>query len=113
MEKRSINDEKWLKNYEEIMQFMSDNKRRPSKYKENERPMLSWIKYNKKKMNQGELTPDKEEKLKRLLRLAESMTRVNQYHYVAERRRKRILGIQQVFSQEFIEEQRQNPLRRG
>ncbi len=107
------NNENWLKNYEHIMQFMSDNKRRPSKYKDEERPMLSWIKYNKKKMKQGELTPDKEEKLKRLLRLAESMTRVNQYHYVAERRRKRILGPRQVFSQEFTEEQRQNPPRRG
>jgi hypothetical protein len=97
------NDEKWQLRYNEVMTFMERHKRRPSKHKEEDLVMVDWIKYNKRRLAQGRMDEVRAEKFKRLLRLGESMTRMNQYGYIEDKRRRRILGIQHIHTEEFTE----------
>ena len=48
-------DEKWIAKYNEIMAFMAENHRRPSKYKPEERNAWNWLRHTQKQMNAGEL----------------------------------------------------------
>lgn len=61
------------------MDFMEANKRRPSKFIDEERGMRNWWKHQQKLMNAGSLKPDRAEKFYRLLELGEKYRRVNQY----------------------------------
>lgn len=72
-------DEKWLAKYNEIMDFMAEHRRWPSKFVDEERGMRNWWKHNKKLMNAGELKPERVEMFKQLLVLGERYKRVNQY----------------------------------
>jgi len=74
-------EERWTLQYAEIMKFIEQNKRRPSKYKPEERPMLHWIKYNKKCLAKGLLTDERKELFEQLLAKAECFRRLNQYSY--------------------------------
>lgn len=74
-------DERWELHYSEIMQFMKEKKRRPSKHFAEDRAMLNWIKYNKKLVARHELPADRQEKFKTLLQTADEFRRVNQYAY--------------------------------
>lgn len=58
------NDERWEAHWTEIMQFMDQNDRNPSKYKPEERRMINWLKANRKVRNAGKLEPNREAKLK-------------------------------------------------
>ena len=40
-------DEKWLARYNEVMKFIEDNKRRPSKYNLEERNAWNWLTFMK------------------------------------------------------------------
>lgn len=97
------NEERWQMRYHEVMAFMERNKRRPSKHREEDLAMADWIKYNKRRLARGEMDEERAEKFKRLLRLGESMTRMNQYGYIEDKRRRRILGIQLIHTEEFTE----------
>lgn len=94
-------EQRWQQHYDEVMDFMQSNKRRPSKHKEEDLIMADWIKYNKKRMARGLMPEHRIEKFKRLLRLAESMKRVNQYGYMEDKRRRRILGIEHIHTEDF------------
>lgn len=48
-------EEKWLKNYKEVMEFMEREHRNPSKFVDSERGLRNWIKATRKRMNAGEL----------------------------------------------------------
>ncbi len=48
-------DERWQKRYDEVVEFISNNHRSPSRHRIEEHDMLNWIKANRKKMNAGEL----------------------------------------------------------
>ena len=72
-------DERWMAKYEEVMQFIEDNKRNPSKYVPEERSLVNWTKQQRKLVNKGELRPERVEMLERLLSLWEGYKRVNQY----------------------------------
>jgi hypothetical protein len=72
-------DEKWLLKYNEVIAFIDNNKRNPSKHKIEEHNMLNWLKANRKKMNADGLKPERVEKLKELLALTEVYRRKNQY----------------------------------
>ena len=61
------------------MDFMEANKRRPSKFVDEERGMRSWWKQQKKLMNAGLLKPKRIERFNRLLDLGEKYKHVNQY----------------------------------
>ena len=72
-------DERWNVRYQEVRTFIETNKRNPSKHRIEEHDMLNWLKANRKKMNAGELKPERVLKFKKLLALAEENKHVNQY----------------------------------
>ena len=72
-------DEKWLIRYNEVMAFIENNKRNPSKHRIEEHDMLNWVKANRKVMNAGKMKPSRVEAFKRLLETMEERKRVNQY----------------------------------
>ena len=73
-------DEKWLLKYNEVVAFIENNKRNPSKHDDVERGLyLNWIKHNRKLFAAGELKPDRVEKFKELLALMEENKCKNQY----------------------------------
>ena len=71
--------ELWLAKWQEAVDFLETNHRKPSKFVPEERNMRSWWKHNKKLMNAGELKPERVELFKRLLELGEKYKHVNQY----------------------------------
>ena len=72
-------DERWKAKYNEIMAFMAENHRRPSKFVDEERGMRNWWKHQQKLLNAGELKPNRLEKFNELLKLGEKYKHVNQY----------------------------------
>ena len=72
-------DERWHQQWQTVLNFMEANKRRPSKFVDEERGMRNWWKHQKKLMNAGELKSDRIEKFKELLELGEKYKRKNQY----------------------------------
>ena len=70
---------RWLTKYKEVMDFMEANKRRPSKFVDEERGMRNWWKHQRKLVNAGELKEERMEKFKELIELGEKYKRVNQY----------------------------------
>ena len=71
--------ELWLAKWQEAIDFLETNHRKPSKFVLEERNMRSWWKHNKKLMNAGELRPERVEMFKQLLELGEKYKHVNQY----------------------------------
>ena len=73
-------DEKWVTKYNEVVTFIETNKRNPSKYDAEERgEYYTWLKHNRKQLNQGLLKPERVEEFKKLLELMERYRRKNQY----------------------------------
>lgn len=72
-------DERWLQQWQTIMDFMEANERRPSKFVDEERGMRNWWKHQQKLVNAGDLNPNRLEKFNELLKLGEKYKRVNQY----------------------------------
>ena len=72
-------DERWLANWKAVVDFMMDNKRRPSKFVEKERGMRNWWKHQQKLVNVGELKPERQVLFNQLLELGEKYKHVNQY----------------------------------
>ena len=72
-------DERWKVNYENVMRFIKDNKRNPSKYNPEERPLVNWTKQQRKLVNAGELKEPRLSRFRELLELIEENKRVNQY----------------------------------
>lgn len=72
-------DERWQQQYEQMMAFMNENHRRPSKHRLEEHDILNWYKATKKRIAKGELSEDRLEKFKTLQKVAEKYRRLNQY----------------------------------
>ena len=72
-------EERWLKQYEEVTQFVETNKRNPSKYIDSERGLRNWVKQQKKLMNAGALEGQRLMMFNELLALGEKYKHVNQY----------------------------------
>ena len=72
-------DERWQQQYEQMMAFMNENHRRPSKHRLEEHDMLNWYKATKKRIAKGELSKDRLEKFNTLQEVAEKSRRLNQY----------------------------------
>lgn len=72
-------DERWLARYNEVKAFIETNHRNPSRHRIEEHDMLNWIKANRKKMNAGELKPERIVIFQSLLNLIEENKRKNQY----------------------------------
>ena len=74
-------DERWQKQYDEVVEFIQTNHRNPSRHRIEEHDMLNWLKANRKRMNAGELKEPRLEKFKELLVLTEENKHVNQWKY--------------------------------
>ena len=72
-------EERWQKRYVEVKNFIETNKRNTSKHRIEEHDMLNWVKANRKRMNAGELKPERVEKFRKLLEMTEQYRRKNQY----------------------------------
>ena len=72
-------DERWMLKYKEVITFIEENKRNPSKHRIEEHDMLNWVKANRKVMNAGKMKPNRVEMFNELLALIEQFKRVNQY----------------------------------
>ena len=72
-------DELWHARWQEAVDFLETNRRKPSKFIPEERNLRSWWKHNKKLMNAGELKPERVEMFKQLLEFGEKYRRKNQY----------------------------------
>lgn len=46
-------DEKWLARYDEVVAFLEENQRNPSRHRLEEHLMLNFVKHNRKLMNKG------------------------------------------------------------
>ena len=47
-------DERWLVKYKEVMGFLEENHRNPSRHRIEEHDHLNWLKANRKVMNAGD-----------------------------------------------------------
>ena len=72
-------EERWIARYNEVVEFINANHRNLSKYNLDERQLYTWVKHQRKVMNQGKLKPEREERFKELLELCEQYKRKNQY----------------------------------
>ena len=72
-------DERWKFRYEEVREFILENKRNPSKHRIEEHDHLNWLKANRKALNAGKMKPERLEMFRRLLLLMEEYKRKNQY----------------------------------
>jgi hypothetical protein len=72
-------EERWMKRYDEVVEFVKNNKRNPSRHRIEEHLLLNFVKHNRKLMNKGELNPDRIDKFLELLGLMEQNRHINQY----------------------------------
>ena len=72
-------DTRWIKRYEEVVDFIESNHRNPSKHRIEEHDMLNWVKANRKRLNAGKLKEPRLTLFKELLVLSEKYKRKNQY----------------------------------
>lgn len=72
-------DERWLLRYNEVKSFIEEHLRNPSKYYDEEKLMVHFLKRGRKLMNAGEMPEDRIEKFKELLALIEDNKHLNQY----------------------------------
>ena len=72
-------DERWMARYEEAKRFLQENYRKPSRYGPEERNLRSWWKNTKKRMNAGEMKPERVELFEKLLALTDENKHLNQY----------------------------------
>lgn len=70
---------RWQTRYQAVKTFIEENHRNPSKHRIEDHDMLNWLKANRKKMNAGELKPERVAKFKELMELMDNYKRVNQY----------------------------------
>ena len=72
-------EERWLKGYEEVVEFIEANHQNPSKHRIEEHDMLNWLKANRKALNSGKMKAERVEKFRKLLEMTEQYRRKNQY----------------------------------
>ena len=65
--------------YKEMMGFLEENHRNPSKYRIEEHDYLNWLKANRKALNAGKMKLERVEKFRKLLEMTNRYRRKNQY----------------------------------
>ena len=72
-------EERWMVRFNEVKNFIKTNKRNPSKYRDEEKLMVHFLKRGRKQMNAEELKEPRFGLFKELLELSEHYKRKNQY----------------------------------
>jgi len=62
-------DEKWIVRYLDVMGFLDENHRNPSKHRIEEHDMLNWLKANRKALKAGKMKLERVEKFRKLLKM--------------------------------------------
>ena len=70
---------RWLTNYNEVKNFIEVNHQNPSKYVDEERNMLHFLKRGRKLINAGQMQSPRVGMFKELMELNEKYKRKNQY----------------------------------
>ena len=70
---------RWLTRYNEVVEYINTNHRNPSRHHIEEHDMLNWLKATRKRMNAGNLKPNRVEMFNKLLELLEKYKHVNQW----------------------------------
>lgn len=68
-----------MRRYEEVVEFIEENHRNPSRHRIEEHDMLNWLKANRKALNAGKMKPERVEKFRELMEMGERYRRKNQY----------------------------------
>lgn len=55
----TINDKKWANHYDAMHQYITENGHLPDKKKVENRALLNWWKYNKKRIKEGKLDSER------------------------------------------------------
>ena len=74
-----LTDERWLSQWQEVIDFMATNHRRPSKFVDEERGLRNWWKHQQKLLNAGALKEERVEMFRQLLAMGEEYRHKNQY----------------------------------
>ena len=82
-EKTMTQDERWLVRYKEVMGFLEENHRNPSRHRIEEHNMLSQIKQQRKLIKAETFKSDRMKKFEKLQELMEEYKRKNQYDSVS------------------------------
>lgn len=72
-------EERWLKRYEEVVNFIETNHRNPSKYVPEEKLLVHFLKRGRKLMNAGELKEPRLGMFMELMALSSQYKRLNQW----------------------------------
>lgn len=75
-------DDLWNQKWQAYKDFMSKNKRRPSKHHAEDLVLFDWFKHSKKLLKRGLMKAERIAKFKQLLSEAENLPRINQFNYV-------------------------------
>ena len=77
-------DELWERNYQDTLNFITEQKKRPSKHRLEEHKMLNWYKYQKKCFAKGKLKPNRIDRFTHLVDVFNQYLRKNQYAYASQ-----------------------------
>ena len=72
-------EQRWLQQWQAVMDFMAEHKRRPSKFVDEERGLRNWWKHQQKLMNAGKLKEERIPLFKKMLERGEENRHKNQY----------------------------------
>lgn len=72
-------DTRWKVKYHEVVSFIENNHRNPSKHRIEEHDMLNWLKANRKALNAGKMKVERVVLFAKLQELMEGCKRKNQY----------------------------------
>ena len=75
-------DDLWNQKWQAYKDFMSKNKRRPSKHRAEDLVLFDWFKHSKRLLKRGLMKAERITKFKQLLSEAKNLPRFNQLNYV-------------------------------
>ena len=75
-------DDLWNQKWQAYKDFMSKNKRRPSKHRAEDLVLFDWFKHSKRLLKRGLMKAERIAKFKQLLSKANNLPRFNQFNYV-------------------------------
>lgn len=73
-------EKRWMRRYQEVVEFINANHRNPSKYDDTERGLYyNWLRHNMKLYNSGGMKTERMAQFKQLLEMCERYKHKNQY----------------------------------
>ena len=86
-------DDRWELHCQEIMNFVKERRRIPSKHYSEDHSMLNWMKYNKRLLRNGTMPAARLARFRELLALADNYRKINQYAYIRPQQQQGVLSF--------------------